>query len=77
MSLKTNISTLGYKIGILTYIFNDILKVRWVNVNDDLGLRIFGINFVYYKWPDPMINLSKDYRVMDKREFGEGIHPQK
>jgi hypothetical protein len=55
-----------------------VMKPRWiVNVNDELGIRILGINFWYYKWPDPIINGTDEYatwRIADKREFGEVIH---
>lgn len=53
------------------------MRPRWiVNISGELGFRIFGINFWYYKWPDPIIGTSDDstfWRIMKKREFGEVI----
>ncbi len=46
----------------------------------ELGLEIMGVNLQYYKWPEPMIVVRQngyDWRVADKREFGEVIHSPK
>ena len=68
---------------IISYIFINIFKARWVSIllNDspdnkrDLGLRIMGVNLMYYKWPDPIVCDPKEstWRVMNKREFGKSI----
>ncbi len=58
----------------LKWLIEKLLRPRWVvNEHGDLGLRVGGINFWYYKWPDPIIGGYKTWRVMDKREFGESI----
>ena len=43
------------------------------NGSGELGFRIFGMNFWYYKWPDPMLNQDRKWRPVTKREFGEVI----
>lgn len=51
-----------------------IFRARWIRHEDgDLGFRIMGMKFWYYKWPDPLIFHSGKWRVMEKREFGESI----
>ena len=49
-------------------------RVRWIvsKTTGDMGVRVCGFNFWYYKWPDPM---AADYpwRVIRKREFGESV----
>lgn len=51
-------------------------RAEFHNVGE-LGLRVFGVNFWYYKWPTPMLNMSGHWRVMEKREFGEVIRVTK
>ena len=57
-----------------------VTKARWIigtgeENNRELGFRICGLNFWYYKWPDPLVTTSPtyQYRVINKREFGETI----
>jgi hypothetical protein len=59
-----------------------LLKPKWIvglsdpdlpNDEADLGFRIWGVNFYYYKWPEPMI-AKYHWRYMDKREFGDVIY---
>lgn len=58
----------------------NIMKAQWiVNSNDELGIRVFGINLWYYKYSEPMISengIGKEgkWRFAEKREFGEVIH---
>ena len=60
--------------NVLKWLVEKVLRPRWiVNSEGDLGLRVGGINFWYYKWPDPIIGCYKVWRVMGKREFGESI----
>lgn len=51
-----------------------VLNPRWVVNTDegDLGLRVWGVNFWYYKWPEPMLS-SVGWRYAEKREFGECV----
>ena len=46
---------------------------RWI-VDEEgcLGIRVLGVNMFYYKWPEPLI-CKGNYRVINKREFGEVI----
>jgi hypothetical protein len=73
MSIFADIKREGFK----NYIIEKLFHPRWiVSLNDDaneLGFRIMGINFWYYKWPDPMISPKRQWRVIEKREFGEVI----
>lgn len=55
-----------------------LLHVHWiVGTNEgckgEMGVRVLGANFWYYKWPDPMVAPSYAYREADKREFGETV----
>ena len=61
-------------LGPFKFAVEKILRPRWI-VNDvgDLGLRVGGLNFWYYKWPDPTVGGYENWRVMNKREFGESI----
>ena len=56
-----------------------ILRPRWVvNLQEgDCGLRIWGVNLWYYKWPEPMIAPEAPWRYADKREFGEVVRSLK
>ena len=59
---------------ILNYVFINLLRARWiVGEENELGLRIMGVNLIYYKWPEPMMSESKEWRFAEKREFGETI----
>jgi hypothetical protein len=64
--MKNAFSKLLFKIGNPYWI---------VNQDGEMGFRILGVNFWYYKWPDPMLDLEKEYtwRIMEKREFGETV----
>lgn len=61
--------------------FVRLMNPRWIvgtseNNKYELGIRVFGINLWYYKWPEPMLaDDAEDYcfRIADKREFGEVI----
>jgi hypothetical protein len=49
------------------------LKPRWVKDDSEcMGFRIGGINFWYYKCPEPIITIDGDYFEIGKREFGDG-----
>lgn len=68
----------GLRKAIILLIVEIIFKPRWIaNEDNELGLGIRGIQFYYYKWPDPMVKFSSNYRVMEKREFGEVIKSEK
>ncbi len=70
---KDNIKILGWLKGSIV----NILKPRWiVTAEGDLGLRLLGINFIYYKWPEPMYSIT-EWRYADKREFGESVISKK
>ncbi len=64
--------------------FREIAKPRWIvgtkesGFNGQLGFRIFGMNFWYYKWndPDPSFENADQWREAEKREFGECINSQ-
>lgn len=73
------------KYRILKFIAN-LLGATWiVSLSDgkehtdegEMGFRILGMNFWYYKWDDPMISESRPWRIADKREFGEVVHSLK
>jgi len=73
-ALRVNISIWGILNGVMHSLIELILHPRWV-VDDEgcLGLRIRpGINFIYHKWPDPVITYEK-LREIEKREFGESV----
>lgn len=60
------------------FVFNEILGTRWiVSQSGELGIRVCGVKFWYYKWPDPMVHVFSTsdykYRVANKREFGEVV----
>lgn len=78
-TFKANKREFGLWIAIIRLLVEIILKPRWIVGADDedLGLSIRGIQFYYYKWSDPMIRFRSEFRVMEKREFGESIHPKK
>lgn len=61
-----------------------VMKARWiVSLYGELGIRVFGINLWYYKWPDPCLFDSNDseykhgWRYAEKREFGEVIKSER
>jgi hypothetical protein len=57
-----------------------LTNARWIvgtgkdNLGE-LGIRILGVNFWYYKWTEPMIVSESSYpwRFANKREFGDTI----
>jgi hypothetical protein len=50
-------------------------RAKWiVNEDNELGFRIFGLNFWYYKYASPLVCEYK-YRIAEFREFGEVIKP--
>lgn len=57
-------------------------KPRWIvgqkgsEFDGQLGFRIFGMNFWYYKWndPQPVPDSNVPWREAEKREFGECIN---
>ena len=62
------------------FLVRKIMNPKWiVNSHGELGIRVFGINLWYYKWPEPMI--SEDgigepgswWTYAEKREFGEVV----
>jgi hypothetical protein len=61
----------------LNFFVNRIMHARWItNSSGEFGIRVFGINLWYYKYPDPLIGRSDDsdfWRVIHKREFGEVV----
>lgn len=61
-----------------------ILRPEWiVNEINEFGFSIWGITFIYYKWPTPLVyakygededgKLQPAFRVCRKREMGEVI----
>lgn len=52
------------------------VRPKWiVGFSEDdaeLGIRIMGVNFYYYKWPEPML-ADYPWKYAVKREFGESI----
>ena len=59
---------------LLTRVLVVLLRARWIvsTTTGDLGFRICGFNFWYYKWPEPMV-ADYPWRLMHKREFGESL----
>ena len=55
-------------------------KIRWiVNKAGEMGVRIAGMNFWYYKHGDPLVSYTEDcatWRFAEKREFGEVVKSQ-
>lgn len=50
------------------------IRPKWIVDHDGcLGLRIFGVNLVYYKHPEPMVSFLGGWRTAEKREFGEVV----
>lgn len=73
-SFKANCRLYGWKKYILICIVNMVLKPMWIkNEQGELGFKVRGIQFFYYKWPDPIIEFGSNYKVIEKREFGEVI----
>ena len=63
--------------NILNFIFCRVLRARWIKDSENcLGLRIAGVNLIYYKWPDPTVSVEPGWSFAEKREFGESIRPQ-
>lgn len=61
----------------IKFFVEKIMKARWiVNSSGEMGIRVFGINLWYYKWPEPLVGQSDDspyWRVAEKREFDETV----
>lgn len=76
IDMETSYKTKGDKFMIKT-IIKKLFKPKWIiNSSGELGFRIAGINFYYYKWSTPIIGQSDDckyWREIKKREFGEVI----
>ena len=59
----------------IQFVFVDALKARWVvsmpsedgHAGGEMGLRIAGVNLWYYKWPEPMLAPSYEWRIANKR----------
>lgn len=69
---------------VFTKVVEKVLCPRWIvgptgTENDgELGFRIGGINFWYYKRPEPIVTLGEiPWRMIEKREFGEVILSRK
>lgn len=63
---------------LLNYIFINLLRSRWIaGEENELGLRIVGVNLIYYKWPEPIVSDSDKWRFAGKREFGEIVRSVK
>jgi hypothetical protein len=63
-----------------SWIVNKILRPKWVSVYqedelsaNELGIRIWGVIFLYYKWDTPVVCSNPMWRPAKKREFGEVI----
>ena len=67
----------------MKYLIKMILKLgkfKWIVTDDDsIGFRLFGINFVYYKWHDgaliytPFDRDTLGWRIAEKRELSKNI----
>ena len=69
-----------FKIDKKHWFIEYVLHVYWIiNKNSELGLRIFGMNFWYYKDSRPILLFGKgedeysSWRKINKIEFGEVI----
>jgi hypothetical protein len=62
------------------FLIEKLMRPRWiVNNRGELGIRVLGINFWYYKRAVPMIALKKDKILWQEavdREFGIVIKSQ-
>jgi hypothetical protein len=78
--LKKGKPLLVYTVSEIMEEFMDIAKPRWIvgergsDFDGQLGFRIFGMNFWYYKWNDPQPNNTVPWREAEKREFGECVN---
>ncbi len=55
-------------------LIDNIVKPKWVVDHDGcLGLRILGVNLVYYKHPEPTVSFQGGWRYTEELEFGEVI----
>ena len=74
MVIDDNEYSLKVKVLLTINIFISYIgRALWVvNDEEEMGFRIFGLNFWYYKWSDPHI-ANYQYREADKREFGETV----
>jgi len=58
---------------IIKFFVEKIMRPTWIiNSHEEMGIRVLGINLWYYKWPDPTIFNSGEYkiwRIAAKREF--------
>ena len=60
----------------LEFFANRVLRARWIKDDEGcMGIRILGINMIYYKWPEPMIHTGS-WSFAGKREFGETVKSQ-
>jgi hypothetical protein len=60
-----------------TKLVNWMLRPTWIVGQDEefesqLGFKIWGVCFYYYKWSTPIATKGK-HRIILKREFGESI----
>jgi hypothetical protein len=75
---KAACQVIGIRKAVIQVVVYDLLKARWItNSNNELGFRICGVNFWYYKHPEPIIGGTATdddfYRTITKREFGEVV----
>lgn len=70
------------KTKIIEKVIELIFRPRWVNCNNDFGIKLrFFPTMIYYKWSDPCYIFPEDEdknsttREAFKREFGECVHP--
>jgi hypothetical protein len=64
------------------WLVTQIIRPRWIvmlpdptdpeSEAGDMGVRILGVNFFYYKYPDPT-GYCCPWRLAEKREFGEVV----
>lgn len=66
---------------IWVWLVDRLLQPTWVVLTDnegqeEVGIRILGVNFLYYKWPEALVADPGEYkwRLPHKREFGESIY---
>lgn len=59
------------------WFFCSVLRARWIIGSDnDLGLRIMGVNLYYYKSSKPIVSFDEvEYREVYNKEFGHSITP--
>lgn len=70
----------GHVVSEIMREFMGIAKPRWIvgekgsDFDGQLGFRIFGMSYWYYKWSDPTPDNKIPWREANKREFGECIN---